>query len=276
MNRRRRIAESTEAGSIRRASNGCLGKGRKAVWSSQSNSLLGAGFPRVRSARLARHARRSALSATRESTSAPAPEIPAANPTQPFDVPLLVGPPHQAEVFLKQIMALQPQKLFGQLPLASLEDLDHRDGRVVVADPLRHAGEVLEGPAMPFQKGLGAFARKRLNEDRSRVGQRHHEQGDLRLDAVQLHGGFAEINLSLARRMRQRQKDLLMHLLPGPYGILDDRVLAAELVSRPAAVRRFAWPYGVVSSEPAGRLQDLLNDGQELVDLRLRTRLRLR
>jgi len=36
--------------------------------------------------------------------------------------------------------------------------------------------------------------------------------------------------------MRQRQKDLLVRLLPGPHGVLDDRVLAAELVLVPQAI----------------------------------------
>ena len=124
-------------------------------------------------------------------------------------------------------MALQPQELPGQLPLASLEHLDHGDRRVVVADPLGHAAEELEGPAMPFQERLRAFPGKDLDEDRSRVRQRHHEQGDLGLLAGQLDRRFAEVDLGLARRMRQRQKDFLVRLLPGPDRVLHDRVLAA-------------------------------------------------
>ena len=133
-------------------------------------------------------------------------------------------------MLLEQVMALQPQELLGQLPLAALEDLNHSDGRVVVADPPRHAAEVFEGEAMPLQKRLGAFPWKRLHEDGSRVGERHHEQRDLRLLTGQSDRRFAEVHLGFARGMRQRQKDLLVRLLPGPHGVLDDRVLAAELL----------------------------------------------
>ena len=50
---------------------------------------------------------------------------------------------------------------------------------------------------MPFQEGFGAFPGKGLDEDRSRVGERHHEQGDLRLLAGQSNRRFAEIDLGL-------------------------------------------------------------------------------
>ena len=42
-------------------------------------------------------------------------------------------------------MALEPQKVLRQLALTPLQ---HRDGRVIVADPLRYSTEALEGPAM--------------------------------------------------------------------------------------------------------------------------------
>ena len=127
-------------------------------------------------------------------------------------------------------MALQPQELAGQLPLAAREHFDHGDRRVVVADPPGHAAEELEGPAMAFQERLRAFAGKGLDEDRARVGQRHHEQGHLRRLAGQLDGRFAEVDLGFARRMRQRQEDFLVRLLPRAHGVLDDRLAAVEAV----------------------------------------------
>ena len=54
-------------------------------------------------------------------------EVAAGEPDQPLDMPLLVRPPHQTEVLLKEVMTLQPQELFGQLPLASLEHFNHCD-----------------------------------------------------------------------------------------------------------------------------------------------------
>jgi hypothetical protein len=137
-------------------------------------------------------------------------EVTPREPHKSLDVALLVGPPYQAEVLLEQVMALQPQELLGQLALAPLEHLDHRDGQVIVADPPWHTAEELERPAMPLQEGLRAFPWKSLNEDRSRVRQRHHEQGRLSLHAIELNGGFAEVDLRFARWMRKRQKDLLM------------------------------------------------------------------
>ncbi len=123
-------------------------------------------------------------------------------------------------------MALQPQKLPGQLPLTAGEHLDHGDGRVVVTDPPRHTSKELEGSAMPFQEGLRALSRKNLDRDRPGVRQRHHEQGDLGLLASQPDRRLAEVDLGLTRRMRQRQKDFLARLLPGP-----DRVLHYSLAT---------------------------------------------
>ena len=76
-----------------------------------------------------------------------------------------------------------------------------RDGdlRVVVADPLRHAAEKLERPAMAFLERLGAFARKRLAEEGVAKGQGHHEEGDLPLLPAIDDRGLAEIGLGFAR-----------------------------------------------------------------------------
>ena len=126
---------------------------------------------------------------------------------------------------------------------------------------------------MSFQERLRALSRKDLDKDRPRVRQRHHEQGDLDLQAGQSDRGLTEIDLGLAGRMRQRQKDFLARLLPGP-----DRVLHYGLA---AQVTLFvAQPF----EDPLGRvplllgrlsvvLQDLVNDRQERFQLALRSRL---
>jgi hypothetical protein len=62
------------------------------------------------------------------------------------------------------------------------------------------------------------------------AGQRHHEQCDLLLLACQMDRGWAEIDLGFTRRMRQRQENLLMHLLPGPNDVLERRVATVEAV----------------------------------------------
>src|SRR3984885_13850820 len=167
-------------------------------------------------------------------------------------------------------MALQPQKLPGQLPLTAGEHLDHGDGRVVVADPLGDAPEELEGSAMSFQEGLRALSRKNLDRDRPGVRQRHHEQGDLGLLAGQLDRRLAEVALGLTRRMRQRQKDFLARLLPCPDRVLHHglatlvTVFIAESLEDP--LRRV--PLLLRRLAVAG--EGLVNDRQERVQLPLR------
>ncbi len=73
-------------------------------------------------------------------------------------------------MLLKEIVTLQPQGLFGELPLAAPEDFHHRDRRVVIADPSRDTVEELYCPAMSFEELLGAFPRKRMDEDRPEYG----------------------------------------------------------------------------------------------------------
>jgi hypothetical protein len=70
-------------------------------------------------------------------------------------------------VLSEQVVALEPEELRGQLPLSPLENLDHGDGRVVVADPLGHPAELLEGPPVPLHERLRALLGKGLHEDRA-------------------------------------------------------------------------------------------------------------
>src|SRR4029077_2212807 len=170
-------------------------------------------------------------------------------------------------------MALQPQKLPRQLPLPPFQHLDHGNSRVVVADPPRHAAEELEGPAVPLQKGLRAFPRKYLEEDRSRVGQRHHKQGNLDLLAPQQNRRFAEVDLGLAWRMRERQKDFPVSSLPGPHRVFHHGLATrvSMLISQPLEypLRRVLL---LARRLPVG-LQDLMNDRQERLQFPLPTRL---
>jgi len=89
---------------------------------------------------------------------------------------LFVRTPHQAEVMLEQIVALQPKELAGHFPLPTAGDLRHGDLRVVIADSPWHSAEELKRPPVPFQERFGAFAREYLAEDGVAVRQRHHEQ----------------------------------------------------------------------------------------------------
>jgi hypothetical protein len=67
-------------------------------------------------------------------------------------------------------MTLKPEKLPCQLPIAAPDDIDDRDGGIVVADPAGNSVEALECPTMSFQEGLGAFPRESLQEVGSRCG----------------------------------------------------------------------------------------------------------
>ena len=87
-------------------------------------------------------------------------EVAAGVADQRLDVPLLVGPPHQAEVGLEQVMALEPEELVGDLAVAAAEDLGDGDLGVVVADPARDAAEEGEGPDVALEERLGALARE--------------------------------------------------------------------------------------------------------------------
>ncbi len=197
-------------------------------------------------------------------------EAPPRKSQEPLDVSLLVGATHQAEVFPEQVVTLQPQELLGQLPLAPLQDLDHGDGRVVIADPLGHSSKELEGPAVSFQERLRALPGKDLDEDGSRVRQRHHEQGDLGLLAVQPNRRLAEVDLGFAGRMRQRQKDFLVRLLPGSHRVLHHG-LAAQItlfVAQP-----LEDPLGRVSLLLRGLaivFENLVNDREKRFQLPLR------
>ena len=116
---------------------------------------------------------------------------------------------------------------------------------------------------MALQERLGAFPGKCLDEDRSRIGQRHHEQRDLRLVASQPDRGFTEIDLGFARWMRQRQEDLLMRLIPGSDRILYDRLSALEAVLIPQSLEDPLRRMPLLLRRLSVVLQDLLNDRQE-------------
>ena len=106
-------------------------------------------------------------------------------------------------------------------------------------------------------------------------GQRHHEQGDLGLLAVQPDRRFAEVDLGFAWRMRQRQKDFLVRLLPGSHRVLHHGLAAQVTVF-------IAQPL----EDPLGRVplllrglaivfENLVNDRQKRFQLPLRSRLAL-
>jgi len=143
---------------------------------------------------------------------------------------------------LEQVMALQTEELAGHFPLAAAGDL--RYGNLQVEDGIA-------------------------------VRERHHEQGHPGRLAPQDDVRLAEIDLGFSRRMRQWQKHFLVRLLPGPDGVLHARVapLVVMLVPQPREDPLGRMP--LLSMNLLVALEDLVDDRQELADLRLRSRLLL-
>ena len=183
-------------------------------------------------------------------------------------MPLLVRPPHQAEVIVEQKVTLQPTELARHDSISRTSNSCHRDFRVVVANANRHTTEELERTLVTFQKRFGAFARKRLHEDRVRVRQCHHEERDLRQLAIKPHIGETEIHLGFAGWMRQRQKHFLVLLLPGSDSILDDRraAIIPVFVSKPLEDPFRRVPLLAMHGS-IGR-ENLINDRQKRFQLR--------
>ena len=111
-------SESARGGSTRAATNASAGSGSNAARSSASSSALVAGLPRSRRAQVVAAA---GLEPGVEPLQAAVhggdrdEEVAAGEADQRLDVPLLVGPPHQAEVGLEQVVALEPEELVGEL-----------------------------------------------------------------------------------------------------------------------------------------------------------------
>ena len=190
-------------------------------------------------------------------------------------MPLLIGSPDKTEVVFEEVMALEPEKLTSHFPVATAGDLRDRDLGVIVADSLRHTAEELKGSLVSFQKRFGAFSWESLNEDRIGVRKRHHEQRDLDVLAGEVHFGESEVDLCLARRMGERQKDLLASLLPFPDDLLDGGVTATVAV---LLLQPLKDPRGTVSLLLGSLLvclKNRMNDLQIRLDRWSRARLRL-
>ena len=143
-------------------------------------------------------------------------EVRPAEVDEAFDVPFLVGPPHQAKLRIEEVMALEPLKLPRHLSLAAAGDLCHCDLAVVVADLSRHATNESERTIVALEKGLGALPWKCLDKDGVGVRQRHHEQRHLLPLTSDVDVREAKVDLGLARRVRERHEDFLPGVLPLP------------------------------------------------------------
>ena len=127
---------------------------------------------------------------------------------------------------------------------------------------------------MPVAERLGRLGRVGLDEERIRVRERHREVVQLALDPANLAEGLAEIDLGVARRMRQGHEHL-----PGPALLLpdvvgDDGDAAAEAVLVAQALEDPLRRVPLLLRKSPVRLEDLVDDRNERVKLRPCRRLR--
>jgi hypothetical protein len=110
-------------------------------------------------------------------------------------------------------------------------------------------------------------------KDRPRVRQRHDEQRDLDLLAGQPDRRLPEVDLGLAGGMRQRQKDFLTRLLPGPDHVLHDGLPALVTVFIPQPLEDPLRRVPLLLGRLPVLGEDLVNDRQKRFELALRSRL---
>ena len=182
-------------------------------------------------------------------------------------MPLLVGAADQAEVGIEEIMTLQSFKRFGHGAAPPPDDPEDGDPGVVVADPAGDAAEEGEGPDMPLQEGLGAFAREQAAEQGVGDRQGHDEEGRLDRPAGDDQFGVAEVGLGLPGAMGDRHEDLGVALPPGADGVADDARAAAvaEFAAEPMVDPRGGVP--LLGGRVAVGLEDLMDGGQEGAEL---------
>ena len=147
---------------------------------------------------------------------------------KPLDLALVIPFSGPAEPVAKQIVADKSAKSARPLTLAVAANLRHGKRGVVVKDRLGNAGKEGESADMAVKKCLRRFRRIGFHERRVRMRQVHKEHMQLLAHAADHADRFAEINLRMAWRMRERNE-----CLPGPRPrepdvILYHRIAAAK------------------------------------------------
>ena len=127
---------------------------------------------------------------------------------------------------------------------------------------------------MAVAERLGRLGRVRLDEERIRVRQRHGEVMQLAPDPADLAERLAEVHLGVPGRMRQGHEHLLgpALLLPNVVGDDGDAAGEAVLVAQPLEDPLRRVPL-LLRKGPV-RLQDLVDDRDERVELRAHRGLR--
>ena len=147
---------------------------------------------------------------------------------QPLDGTLVVALAGPAVAVTDQVVRQEPAEERGPLARAVAQDARHQAAVVVVEHRLRHAAEEREGMDVTVHPGLGGG--RRIGPDEAGVAVRQVEGEEMRrlLDPADEHARFAEIGLSVPRRMVQRHEHLPAAPAMLPDVVLHDGVAAGE------------------------------------------------
>ncbi|WP_248580894.1 hypothetical protein [Nocardioides sp. InS609-2] len=117
-----------------------------------------------------------------------------------------------AEERVEPVVGPQRDEPLGLLAVPALQHSGHRGLEVVVADPARHATEVLERRRVSFEECFLGLVAVGNVERLPATGQAHHEHPHLHHDPVQHDLELTEVDLGLsAGRMLLGDEHLLIH-----------------------------------------------------------------
>ena len=157
-------------------------------------------------------------------------EVAATVTHKPLYLPLVVPTSRAAEAILEQIMRAQLAEDPRALTSAVAQDPGDRNLGVVVEDGPRHALEEGEGAHMAVAEGLRRLRWISFDEAGVRVRQADGEEVDLALHASYARQRLAEVRLRMARRMGERDENLLLTLSHAADVVLHDRDPASKAV----------------------------------------------
>lgn len=148
-------------------------------------------------------------------------------PHAPFDVRLLLRPPHHAEQRLKCVMTRQRLVAVVELALPAGEDLRRHGARVIPPQLVRHTAEKGERLDQAVQDRLGPLRRQSDGERTVRVTPRHHQHRHLPPAIRKVHVDVPEVGFqSLARFVIQRNERLALAALEAAH-ITANAIVAA-------------------------------------------------
>ncbi len=152
---------------------------------------------------------------------------------QPLDLALVVALAWTTEAIVEQKMADQLGESLRATALAVAENLRHGDLEIVVEYRQRNAAEKSEGRDVAVEKSLRRLRGIGFDEAGVRMRQVEAEHMQLHPHAADHRHAFAEIDLRVTRRMRERHEDLARPRARQPHIVLHHRVAAGKAVLVP-------------------------------------------